>query len=129
MSEETEEETENLTKMMFVMRKAPHGSIYIQEGLEVILIMAAYEYDICVLFMDDGVFAVKKEQQTAELGMKDFSKTFRALGGMDIEKLYVHKDSMEARGLTQDDFIVETEVLTSEEIAKMIEEQDVLLPF
>jgi tRNA 2-thiouridine synthesizing protein C len=79
--------------------------------------------------MDDGVLAIKKEQKTAGLGTKDFSKTFRALGGMDIEKLYVHKDSLEARGLTQGDLIVETEVLTSEEIAKMMEEQKVLLPF
>lgn len=128
MSEENGE-NQATKKMLFVMRKAPHGSIYVYEGLEVILIMGAYEFDISVLFMDDGVFAIKNDQDTTELGIKEFSKTFRALGGYDIDKLYVHKESMESRGLTQDDLIVETEVLGADEIANMMEEQDVLLPF
>lgn len=128
MSEENGENQET-KKMLFVMRKAPHGSIYVYEGLEVILIMGAYEFDISVLFMDDGVFAVKDNQDTTELGIKEFSKTFRALSGYDIDKLYVDKESLESRGMTQDDLIVETELLGADEIAKMMEEQDVLLPF
>jgi tRNA 2-thiouridine synthesizing protein C len=120
---------EDKTKIMFVFRKPPHGSIYAYEGLEAVLIMGAYEQDISLVFIDDGVYAIKKGQDTSELGVKEFSVTFRALEGYDIEKLYVDRESMESRGLTVDDFIVEPEVLTTQEIAKLMQEQDVLLPF
>ena len=43
--------------------------------------------------------------------MKNFSPTYRALEGYDIEKLYVEQESMEARGLTEDDLIVDVKVL------------------
>lgn len=117
------------TKMMFMMRKAPYGTIYSFEGLEAVLVMGAYEQDISLLFVDDGVYAIKKGMDTSPLGIKDFSPTFRVLDGYDIDKLYIDKESMEARGLTLDDFVVEPEVLDKEQIAKLIEEQDVVFPF
>jgi tRNA 2-thiouridine synthesizing protein C len=61
--------------------------------------------------------------------MKNFSPTYRALEGYDIEKLYVEKESMEARGLTADDLIVDVEVLDAAEMAALLEEQDVVLSF
>ena len=47
---------------MHVLRHAPHGTIYTYEGLEMILIMAAYEQDLSVVFIGDGVYALKKGQ-------------------------------------------------------------------
>jgi tRNA 2-thiouridine synthesizing protein C len=120
---------EEKKKIMFVMRNAPHGSIYAFEGLEAVLIMGAYEQDTSLLFLDDGLYAIKRGQDTSELEVKPFWKAFPALEGYDIEKLYVDKDSMESRGLTTEDFIVDVEVLDSEEIARLMEEQDAILPF
>jgi tRNA 2-thiouridine synthesizing protein C len=59
--------------------------------------------------------------------MKNFSPTFRALAGYDIEKLYVEKESMEARGLTPDDFVVKVQVVPAGELGKLMAEQDVLI--
>ena len=114
-------------KIMHVMRRAPHGTIYTYEGLEMILIMAAFEQDISVTFIDDGVYSIVKGQETDGIGIKGFANTFRALDGYDVEKLYVDKTSMEERGLTEDDFLVDVEVLTSEEIGKMMTEQEVII--
>ena len=50
---------------MHVLRHAPHGTIYTYEGLEMILIMAAYEQDLSVVFIGDGVYALKKGQDTS----------------------------------------------------------------
>ncbi|MCW8796440.1 MAG: DsrE family protein, partial [Chlorobium sp.] len=55
-------------------------------------------------------------------------KTFMALDGYDVEKLYVDKASLEERGLTEDDLLVDVEVLTSDEIGKLMNEQDVVIP-
>jgi tRNA 2-thiouridine synthesizing protein C len=116
-------------KFMYVNRKAPYGTIYALESLEVVLIGAAFEQDVSVVFMDDGVFELKKGQDTAATEMKNFSPTYRALEMYDVEKLYVEKESLEARGLSTDDLVVPVEVMSSDELRTLMEEQDVVLSF
>lgn len=128
MGEEPVFETEGVVKkFMFVNRKAPYGTIYPLEILESVLISAAFDQDTSVAFLDDGVFQIKKGHDPKDLGMKNFSPTFRALAGYDIEKLYVEKESMEARGLTPDDFVVKVQVVPATELGKLMAEQDVLI--
>jgi len=116
-------------KIMFVNRKAPHGSIYAYEGLEVILIFGAYDQEISAAFLDDAVLSLKKGQDTSEIGTKEFSATFRVLEAYGVEKRYVEKESMEQRGLTVDDLIMDVEVIDGAALRKVMGEQEVLLPF
>ncbi len=128
--EEDEEYTGGvIKKFMYVNRRAPHGTIYAQESLEVVLVGAAFDQDVSVVFIDDGVYQIRKDQDTSAVGTKNFSKTFRALEMYDVEKLYVEKESMQARGMTEGDLNVPVEVKTSEEIGRLMEEQDVVLSF
>ena len=90
-------------KFMYINRKAPYGTIYAWEALEVVLIGAAFEQDVSVTFMDDGVYQLVKGQDTAGIGMKNFSPTYAALGDFEITKIYVEKESLEERGLSLDD--------------------------
>jgi len=129
MADEMMEEGGTIKKFMYLNRKAPYGTVYALESLEVVLIGAAFEQDVSLVFMDDGVYQIKKDQDTAGTEMKNFSKTYRALEMYDVEKLYVEKESMETRGLTEEDFLVDVEVLTSEQIQDLMEDQDVLLSF
>lgn len=116
-------------KFMYLNRRAPHGTIYAQECLEVILVGAAFDQDVSIVFMDDGVYQVLKNQDTSAIGTKNFSKTFRALEMYDVENLYVEKESLQARGLAEEDLNVPVEVLSSEQIGRLIEQQDVILSF
>jgi len=116
-------------KFMFVNRKAPYGTIYALEALEVVLITAAFDQDVSLVFMDDGVYQLKKGQQTKGIEIKNFSPTYRALEGYDIEKLYVEKESLEARGLTEADLLVDVTVLGRAEMGALMNEQDVVLSF
>jgi tRNA 2-thiouridine synthesizing protein C len=116
-------------KFMFVNRTAPYGSVYALESLEVVLITAAFDQDVSLVFIDDGVWQLKKGQQTKGVEMKNFSPTYRALEGYDVEKLYVERESLEARGLSEDDLIVDVSVLSSSELGSLMAEQDVVLSF
>ena len=128
MTEEMYDDDEIVKKIMHVFRRAPHGTIYSYEALETVLIMAAYDQDISMAFIDDGVYALKKDQDTSDIGIKGYMKTFTALDDYDVEKLYVDRQSLEERGLTKGDLIVDVEVLDSKEIGKLINEQDVIIP-
>jgi tRNA 2-thiouridine synthesizing protein C len=123
------EEGGTIKKFMFVNRKAPYGTIYALESLEVVLISAAFEQDVSLAFMDDGVYQLMKGINTDGIEMKSFSKTYRALEGYDIEKLYVERESMELRGLTEDDLVVDVQVVGKSEMGDLMNEQDVVLSF
>jgi tRNA 2-thiouridine synthesizing protein C len=124
-----EEEGGKIKKFMFVNRKAPYGSIYALEGLEVVLISAAFDQDVSLAFLDDGVYQLVKGQSTKGVEMKNFSPTYRALEGYDIEKLYVERESLEARGLDESRLLVDVQVVSSAEMAALMDEQDVVISF
>lgn len=124
-----EEEMESgvVKKFMYVNRKLPYGTIYALEVLEMVLISAAFDQDVHLVFTDDGVIQLKKDMQTDGIGMKNFSKTYRALEGYDIEKLYVDKESLDERGLSEDDLLVDVNVVSRAELADLMAEMDVIL--
>lgn len=125
-------------KFLFLNRKAPYGTIYALEILEKVLISAAFEQHAAIVFVDDGVYQIVKGQDTKAVGMKNFSPMY---GVIEMEKddaaededmdmvwrIIVEKESIEARGLDAEDFVVDVEVLSSAELAELIAEQDVVL--
>ncbi len=133
----------DIKKFMYVNRKAPYGTIYAWESLEVVLIGAAFDQDVSLAFIDDGVFQLVKDQDTAAAGFKNFSPTYAALGDYDITKVYVEKESLEARGLSLEDLqhlVWEDEdedyaekdsirLVSRAELAKVMADQDVLFNF
>ncbi len=132
-----------IKKFMYVNRTAPHGSVYAQEGLEVALIGAAFDQDVSMAFIDDGVFQIKSGQDTSATGMKNFSPAYQALGDYEITRLYVERESLEARGLNVDDLMPLTWededddynekpsilIVDSDELAQIIAGQDVIFNY
>jgi tRNA 2-thiouridine synthesizing protein C len=116
-------------KFLYVNRRAPYGSIYALESLEVVLIGAAFEQDVSLAFLGDGVYQLAKGQDTKGLEVKNFSPTFRALEDYDVTKLYVEQEALEARGLTESDLVVPVEVVSAGRMAEIMDEQDVILSF
>jgi len=133
----------DVKKFLYVNRKAPYGTIYALESLEVVLIGAAFEQDVSLAFLDDGVFELAKGQETKGLGIKNFSPTYRALGDYGVTKFYVEKESLDERGLTTDDLMPITYedendgfaekpsiiVVSRDEMARVMRDQDVILSF
>lgn len=133
----------DIKKFLYLNRRAPYGTIYAWESLEVVLIGAAFEQDVELAFIDDGVYQLLKGQDTSGLGIKNFSPTYSALGDYDVKKIYVEKESLEARGLSVEDLMELTyededddwaekdsiHVVTAAELAKLMDESDVVLSF
>ena len=118
-----------IKKFMYVNRKAPYGTVYALEGLEVVLITAAFDQDVSMVFIDDGVFQIKKDQETSGINMKNFSPTYRALEGYEVEKVYAEKESLVARGMDEDDLVIPVEILTASEISDLMDSQDIIVSF
>ncbi len=94
-----------IKKFLYINRRAPHGSNYAQEGLEVALIGAAFDQEVFMAYVDDGVFQLKQGQDTSAIGTKNFSGTYRALGDYEVKRVYVEKESLAKRGLQESDLM------------------------
>ena len=130
-------------RFMYMNTKAPYGTVYALESLEVVLIGAAFEQDVSLAFIGDGVYQLAKGQDTQGIGMKNFSPTYSALGDYDVNKIYVEKESLDERGLSLDDLqhlVWEDEdedwaekdsikLVSRSELAEVIDDQDVVLSF
>jgi tRNA 2-thiouridine synthesizing protein C len=135
--------SEVIKKFLYLNRKAPYGTIYAWESLEVVLIGAAFDQEVSLLFLDDGVYQLTNTQRTQEIGMKNFSPTYRTLGDYEVKHLYVDGDSLAARGLNGDDLIevawedFETgeeienivEIVDKDRVIELMEEHDVVFSF
>ncbi|NYT52856.1 MAG: sulfurtransferase complex subunit TusC [Candidatus Vesicomyosocius endoextente] len=132
-----------IKKFMYLNRRSSFGTVYAIESLEVVLVAAAFDQDVSLAFIDDGVYQIIEGQNTNGIGMKNFSKTFHALGDYEINKLYVSAESLEERGLSADDLmplVYEDEddnwvekssvkVVSNAEISKIMSKQDVCFSF
>lgn len=130
-------------KFMYINRRPPCGTVYPLEGLEVVLIGAAFEQEVCMVFISDGVFQLKQGQDTIDSGMKNFSPTYRALGDYEVTRLYVERESLEERGLTEADLMPLTwededddwaekpsiHIVSRTQLSDLLEEQDVVFNF
>jgi tRNA 2-thiouridine synthesizing protein C len=135
--------SEVIKKFLYLNRKAPYGTIYAWESLEVVLIGAAFDQEVSLLFLDDGVYQLTNTQRTQEIGMKNFSPTYRTLGDYEVKHLYVDGDSLAARGLNEDDLIevawedfemgeeIENivEIVDRDRVIELMEEHDVVFSF
>ena len=132
-----------IKKFMYINRKAPYGTVYALESLEVVLVGAAFDQDVSLAFIGDGVYQLTKGQDTKAIGQKNFSPTYSALGDYDITKIYIEKESLEERGLSLDDLqhlVWEDEdedwaekdsirLVSRAELADVLDEQDITLSF
>ena len=59
--------------------------------------------------------------------MKDFSKTYRALEGYGVDKIYVERESLAERGLSEEALVIPVEVIARADMARLMDAMDVVL--
>jgi len=133
----------DVKKFMYLNRRAPYGTIYAWESLEVVLIGAAFDQEVSLMFVDDGVYQLVKGSDTSESAMKNFMPTYRTLGDYGVRHMFVDRKSLEDRGLGTDDLIEvawedwETEeevdniveVVETEQAVELLADSDVVFSF
>jgi tRNA 2-thiouridine synthesizing protein C len=118
-----------MDKALVLLRKAPYGSVYTAEAFRTIMGVALFEIDLCVMFMDDGVYALLNDQDPEGLEMKPLGEGFPMLKDFDVNKFVVHEESLRERGLNTEDLVVDVELANNERIAELMSEYGKILPF
>lgn len=109
------------------MDNPPHNGIELQEKLDVILTTAAFDQKVALLFLDDGVFQLKKGQQAEKTGLKDTLSIFNALELYEVNDLFIEKESLQERGLDLADFSLPLEACCRKDVNVLMKGFDVII--
>ena len=111
---------------LFVMSRPPHGSLHAQETLDIILTSAAFDQHVSLLFLDDGVFQLKKGLNPEPINLKNIAPIYQSLEIYDVHDMFVEEESILERGLSQTDFFLPTKSIPRKQLAKLMSEQHVI---
>jgi tRNA 2-thiouridine synthesizing protein C len=117
------------TRVAMLMRKAPYGSVYPAEGFRAMMGIAVFELDLCVIFLDSGVYNLVKGQDPSAIDMKPLGEGFAALPDVGVTEFYVHDQSLAERGLSPADLLMEAAVVSGERISEILSGCSAVLPF
>lgn len=118
-----------MDKTLVLLRKAPYGSVYTAEAFRTIMGIAVFEMDLCVLFMDDGVYALMIDQDPSGLDMKPLGEGFPMLKDFNVTKFVVHEKSLTERGLMPEDLVLDVELASNQKVAELLASYGKVLPF
>jgi tRNA 2-thiouridine synthesizing protein C len=85
--------------LAFLCRRTPWGSGHAAEMLEAVLIAGAFDQEVHLAFLDDGVFQLVDGQRPELLGRRPLEEGFRELADLDVEHVWVERESLAERGI------------------------------
>lgn len=115
-----------MKRYLFVLRKPPHSGVQVQEMLDIILTTAAFDQQVSILLLDDGVFQLKNNQHPDSVGLKDTAAIFMALKIYDINNIYAEAESLQERGLRPHDLCLPVQEFYRKDIAGLMKRFDVV---
>jgi tRNA 2-thiouridine synthesizing protein C len=110
--------------MAFLCRRTPWGSGHAAEMLEAVLIAGAFDQEVHLAFIDDGVFQLVPAQRPELLGRRPLEDGFRELVDLDVEHVWVERESLLERGLDTAELAVAATVLDRREMTELLARMD-----
>jgi tRNA 2-thiouridine synthesizing protein C len=114
-------------KILFVLRKPPHSGAYVQEMLDIIMTVAAFDQEVSLLLLDNAVFQLKKHQKPETADLKDTAAIYKALPLYNISTIYAETESLQERGLSTNNLDETVLEIPRNEVAKLFKQFDLVL--
>jgi sulfur relay protein TusC/DsrF len=118
-----------VNKILLVIKSPPYGSGRVAEGFRMATAMIAMDVLPKILFVDDGVYCLVKNQKPDAVGLASFAERLKTLA--DLVGVNVLSDSLFQRKLKPNDvdenYNVKT--LTIEEAAELFSQNETVITF
>lgn len=116
-------------KLAFVFKSLPHSDASGREGLDALLAASAYTEDLAVFFLADGVNQLRSSQSPTQILCRDYIATFKLLELYDIEQVYVCEQSLAQWGLSNENLLIDMQVVNSEKLTELLSQCQTILTF
>ncbi len=115
-----------MKRLLFVNRKPPFGTSHPAELMETVLIAAAFDQEVHLAFLDDGVFQLLRGQGDSVAGRPPLTGCLAEWEDYDIDQIWVERQSLEERGLAADDLAFDATVIDRTEMADLLTRMDMV---
>ncbi len=116
-------------KLLVTIQHGPYSSRFGREGLDVALLGLAFEHEVRVLFLGEGVWQLAPEQAPAAIGVKDHGGAWRSLVAHGVGGIYVAAQALVERGLAADALLLPSAILNDQDISDFMAKHDAILSF
>ena len=106
--------------LLLISRQAPWSGLGAREALDIALAGGAFDLPLALLFLDDGVFQLRNDQQPALLQQKNLAANLQALPLFGVEELYACQRSLDERGLAADQLGLPVSALDDESLRNLL---------
>lgn len=114
-------------KLLFVLRRPPQAGLLVREALDMAMTAAAFDQEVSLLLLDDGVYPLKRGQAPEVAGLPAVAPLFEALALYGIEQVLAERESLAERGLSPADLVIRVDVLDRSAIAGLTQAHDLVI--
>ena len=116
-----------MAALLMICRKAPYGTSYAREAIDIALAASAFDVDVAMLFTDDGVLQLIKGQNTENTGSKKVESVLSSLPLYDVAPILVNEAALTERHLTTGDLSLPAELCQPNELQMLCAQYDKVL--
>lgn len=119
----------NQKRIVLCCRKAPYGNSLAREALEIALASAAFEQNLAILFIGDGVWQLQTQQNSTAINCKSQQKLLSAFSMYDLNEIYVEQEALKARNIEAKELSIAAMLVDHNTVAELCNNADIILNF
>jgi len=118
-----------VNKVLLIIKSPPYGSSTASEGFRMATAMIAMDVLPQILFVEDGVYCLVKNQRAEAVGLASFTERLRTLA--DLVGLHALSDSLFQRKLKSSDLddYFKVKTLSIDEATELIAQNETVITF
>ncbi len=118
-----------MKQILCIQTQAAYSNLANQEQLDLPILLASFDNQVSMAFIDEGIWQLAKHQQADLIQQKNKAQQLQALSAFDVEKVYVTDDTLQRFSLSIDDLVISVIVVTQAELSELIQTQDWVVSF
>ncbi len=116
-----------MNKVLLIVNNAPFGSVFAAEALRAGIAFAGMDLETKLVFANDGVFCLIKNQKPEIAEMTSLTEGFSNAEEFGL-KIFASEESMTERNLAESDCI-KADHITNKELRGFIDEAETIINF
>mgnify|MGYP005848016075 CR=1 FL=1 len=116
-----------MKKVLLIVNKAPFGSVFAAEALRAGIAFAGMDLETKLVFANDGVFCLTKNQHPEIAEMTSLKEGFGNAEEFGL-KIFASAESVSERNITNDS-LIEVKQATTQQIRSFIDEAETIINF
>ncbi|WP_339337747.1 sulfurtransferase complex subunit TusC [uncultured Oceanicoccus sp.] len=114
-------------RILLICRKAPYGNSLARETAEIALAAGAFDQELAIAFIGDGVWQLLDQQDSGDIQQKNHQKLLAAFELYGINESYVDSEALTEREIDNSKLSISAKPVNQDQLTELFEQADILL--